>query len=243
MESGLYSLFAICYSPSDFLPVDFLEELARGAERVDGGGGAGVAADLDEDLGDLLLSDAVAQRAAQVRAQLVRPVEDRDHREVEHAARLARQAFAAPHGAPAIFVEDVLQWLVEIVHILHRGIDILVAEHGPAHAEPLVMHRLVHGGVSSWVMARGALVGKRSLPDRTTRCHLGNSSPSCPGLSRASTSLQRFGKQDVDGRDKPGHEDHLACEFLPDPLAVLAQCRYRAILARLAGALCGRSRI
>src|SRR5882672_2324617 len=69
----------------DLLALDLLEELARDADRVDRGGRAGVTADLQEDLGDLLFADAVAQGAAQMRAQLVRPVEDRDHREVEHA--------------------------------------------------------------------------------------------------------------------------------------------------------------
>jgi L-cysteine S-thiosulfotransferase len=33
------------------------------------------------------------------------------------------------------------------------------------------------------------------------------SSPSCPALCRASTSLEPSRKQDVDGRDKPGHDD------------------------------------
>ncbi len=33
-------------------------------------------------------------------------------------------------------------------------------------------------------------------------------STSCPGLSRASTSSGRVEKRDVDGRDKPGHDEH-----------------------------------
>ena len=34
-----------------------------------------------------------------------------------------------------------------------------------------------------------------------------NSPPSCPRLSRASTSfLRHLSKQDVDGRDTPGHD-------------------------------------
>jgi hypothetical protein len=32
------------------------------------------------------------------------------------------------------------------------------------------------------------------------------SSPSCPALCRASTSLLSNGKKGVDGRDKPGHD-------------------------------------
>ncbi len=31
-------------------------------------------------------------------------------------------------------------------------------------------------------------------------------SPSCPGLSRASTYFDQRGEKDVDGRDKPGHD-------------------------------------
>ena len=31
---------------------------------------------------------------------------------------------------------------------------------------------------------------------------------SCPGLSRASTFLLTFDAKDVDGRDKPGHDEN-----------------------------------
>src|ERR1051326_22170 len=155
----------------DLLAFDLLEELARDAERIDGRRRAGVAADLQEDLADLGLGDAVAQRAAQMRAQLMRPVEDRDHRQVEHAARLERQTLATPDSTPAVFVEDVLERLIEVVDVLERVVDILVAQHLAADAESLVVHGLVHGG-SSVVAARGALGGRGTLPDRGWRCHL-----------------------------------------------------------------------
>jgi hypothetical protein len=32
-------------------------------------------------------------------------------------------------------------------------------------------------------------------------------SPTCPRIARASTSLQPCDAEDVDGRDKPGHDD------------------------------------
>src|SRR3979411_1792971 len=94
---------------SDFLAVDFLEELARDAEGVDRRRRARVASALQEDLRDLGLGDAVAQGAAQMRAQFVRAVEDADHGEVEHAAGLQRQALAAPGGAPRAFLEEALE--------------------------------------------------------------------------------------------------------------------------------------
>src|SRR5262249_44870988 len=124
-------------------------------------------ADLQEDLGDLRLGDAVVERAAQMRTQLVRPVENRDHGEVEHAARLERQAFATPDRAPAIFVEDVLQRTVEVIDVLVRGVDIDVAEHLAANAHALVVHGLVHAGFPPmWRRAQTRTNGgMRTLPD------------------------------------------------------------------------------
>src|SRR5205085_9676457 len=78
------------------------EYFARNAKTVDAGRDAGVAGDLHEDLADLVLAHPVDQRALDMHAQLVRPVQDRDHGEVEHAAGFPRQLFAAPDRAPAI---------------------------------------------------------------------------------------------------------------------------------------------
>src|SRR5215471_5779801 len=163
---------------SERLAVDFLEELARDAERVHRGGRARIATDLQEDLGDLRLGDPVAQCAAQMRAQLVRTVEDADHREIEHAAGLERQALAPPDRAPAIFVEHVLQRLIEIVDVLERGVDIGVAQHLAADAEPLVVHCLVHvvfprcqgsaRSASRWVGERLCLISAGAVTSHLT---------------------------------------------------------------------------
>ncbi|MEY9916125.1 hypothetical protein ABIF99_002440 [Bradyrhizobium japonicum] len=79
-------------------------------------------------------------------------VEDRDHGDVEHAAGLARQFLAAPHGAPAIFVEHLLERTVEIVDVLQGIVDIGLAQHRFADFQALVVHLLVHG-VSSISLA------------------------------------------------------------------------------------------
>src|SRR5262245_31761968 len=126
------------------LAFHFLEELARDAERIDRGRHPGIAPDLQEDFGDLRLGDAVGERAAQMRAQFMRPIEDADHREVEHAAGLRRQAFAAPDPAPAIFGDEVLQRAIEVVDVFERSIYIGVAENLAADAQSLVVHGLVH---------------------------------------------------------------------------------------------------
>src|SRR5438132_14047007 len=44
--------------------------------------------------------------------------------------------------------------------------------------------------------------------EQLSRCAQ-HQSPSCPGLSRASTSLLTRSKKDVDGRDKPGHDEQI----------------------------------
>ena len=46
------------------------------------------------------------------------------------------------------------------------------------------------------------------------------SQPSCAGLSRASTSLQRCNVEDVDGRDKPGHDVEKLCLSVVMPALV-----------------------
>src|SRR3984957_12529944 len=95
--------------------VQFSEHFARDAEAVDACGHAGIDRHLHEDFANFVPGDAVCQGALDMRWQLVRAVEDRDHGEIEHAAGLAWQFLAAPYGAPAIFGDQFLKWLVEFV--------------------------------------------------------------------------------------------------------------------------------
>ena len=50
-----------------------------------------------------------------------------------------------------------------------------------------------------------------SLRDGGRLCFRKAFQPSCPALCRASTSLQPCSKEDVDGRDKPGHDEKDQC--------------------------------
>src|ERR1051325_7149223 len=102
---------------------------------------------MDEDLADLLLGEPVGQRAADVQLQFMRPIEDRDHREIEHRALFLAQALAAPAGAPAILADELLERPVEVVRVLHRVLDILLAEHLGADAQSGLVSLLVHGNV------------------------------------------------------------------------------------------------
>src|SRR4051812_2779420 len=85
------------------------KHLARDAKGIDRRRHSGIDRDLQENLANFVLGDAIGERSADMRLQLMRTVEDRDHRQIEHAAGLQRQAFAPPYGTPTIFSHEILQ--------------------------------------------------------------------------------------------------------------------------------------
>src|SRR6266446_443600 len=87
----------------------FLEDVAGGLEGVEAGRDAAIDGDLQEDLLDLLLGEAVGQRAVDMQLELGPAIERRQHGEVQHRTRLLRQARACPDIAPAILGGDVLE--------------------------------------------------------------------------------------------------------------------------------------
>src|SRR3954464_14253399 len=92
-----------------------LEHVARGLEGVEAGRDTAIDRDLQEDLLDLLLAEAVGQRAVDVQLELRPAVQRREHREVQHRARLLGQAGSRPDVTPAIFGGDVLERHHEVV--------------------------------------------------------------------------------------------------------------------------------
>ena len=124
--------------------VDLGERFLREAERIDGCGNARVDRDLHQGLADLFLRCAVADRAFDVNLELVRPVQRGEHRDVEQAARLLRQAFAAPHRAPAVLGDELLERHVEVVGVGERLVDEFRADHRFADRQALVEHFFIH---------------------------------------------------------------------------------------------------
>src|SRR5262249_12724741 len=92
-----------------------------------------------------VLGQPVGERAADVQLQLMRAVEDRDHRKIEHRAFLARKALPAPAGAPAILGDELLERLVEVAGRRHRAIGVLLAQQHPADLQSGLVSLLVHG--------------------------------------------------------------------------------------------------
>src|ERR1700756_3776388 len=129
-----------------------LERLARQPEVLDARRHAAIDRDLQQYLGDLLLGDAVLDRALHVRLELVMAVERGEHGEVEHAARAPVEAGPVPDRAPAIFGDEVLHRAVEVVSRGDLLVDIVGAQHVTAYLEPAVVH-LGHG--VSFLLRRG----------------------------------------------------------------------------------------
>src|SRR3974377_787338 len=83
-------------------PLILGETLARRSERLDARRNPCVDRRLQQHFLDLLLGAPVPQRAHHMQLELVLTIERREHRDIEKAARLARQALPSPNGAPAV---------------------------------------------------------------------------------------------------------------------------------------------
>src|SRR5215468_9950911 len=97
-------------------------------------------------------------------------------------------------------------------------------------------------GVSSLDAARaGAIGGTTTLPDRPTRCHAPIHRAVMARKSGQSSILRRLRVTDHPPSRVMACEGaavaSTAAELSSDPIAVLAERRHRAVLARLAGAL------
>src|SRR5438093_409556 len=138
-----------------FLGVELGEDVARAAERLDRRRHATVDRNLQEHFPDLLTRQSVVERAPYVHLQLGDPVESRKHAEVQDAARLPRQAFARPNGAPTVLGEQLLERQAEFVGRLEGALDVLRTENLLSYAETLIAQFLVHGS-SAKVNARAA---------------------------------------------------------------------------------------
>jgi hypothetical protein len=79
-----------------------------------------------------------------VQLQFVRAIQDGEHRDVEQAARLARQPGTRPDRAPGGFGGVLLHRHRELVGALDGFLDILGAEHFLANGETLVEQLACH---------------------------------------------------------------------------------------------------
>src|SRR6266853_648434 len=139
----------------------FLHRLARQPERLDPGGHAAVHRHLKEDLADFLAGAAVGERALDVGLELVRPVQGREHSEIDEAAELARQLRPRPQPSPAGLRDQLLHRHAEIVDRLQLPLDVLGPEHFLAHGESLVAQFFRHCSILSLIRAERS--GERTV--------------------------------------------------------------------------------
>ena len=79
------------------------------AERLDAGRDAGVDRDLDQRVAQLVEGAAVAERTPEVGLELLGPVQRGEEAEVVEAALAVGQRRAAPHPAPAVLGDELLE--------------------------------------------------------------------------------------------------------------------------------------
>ena len=75
--------------------------------------------------------------------QLVRPVQRRQHGNVDHATSLALKTWTSPDGAPTRLGDDMLDWHGEIGDGAHGFLDVSVPEDCFADFHTFVEERLV----------------------------------------------------------------------------------------------------
>ena len=91
---------------------------------------------MDQDFLDFIDRHAIGQRTFDVEPQFGGLVERGQHRDVDHAARLARQAVSRPRMPPTPFRRDGLKCHHEIVGARDAAIDIIRAQHLTPNLQP-----------------------------------------------------------------------------------------------------------
>src|SRR5262245_52831304 len=113
-----------------------LELLHRRAHRGDRRRRAGIDADMQEDLLQLLARQPVVEAHADVRFQLLTAAERGQHRDGDDAARGALEAGPRPHGGEAVLEQELPEIACHLV--LGSLVQHRLCRLGPAHLEPHV---------------------------------------------------------------------------------------------------------
>src|SRR5450830_1459179 len=91
---------------------------------------------MQQRLADFLYCATIVQRAAHMAFEFLRALERGEGGEGDQAAGLQRQAFAVPHAAPGMFVDEVLQRLGEFGSVAQGAVDERIAHHLTTHFYP-----------------------------------------------------------------------------------------------------------
>src|SRR5882757_5886669 len=138
----------------------FAQNLLGEAETIDPDRNTAINRDLGQHRADLIGREPVLERATHVGLKLFHFSERRDHPKIEDRALAGGQRVVAPGLAPTILGDDALEIAVEVVDVVERAINVLLAEHRTALGEAAVVGVLVHHSSSFWC-ARPARAASR----------------------------------------------------------------------------------
>jgi hypothetical protein len=79
-----------------------------------------------------------------MRPEFMAAIPGAEHRYIEHAARLERQAFSTPFSPPTIFRDELLDRTIEVVRRRPGSFDAFGAERLFPILESFVEHALFH---------------------------------------------------------------------------------------------------
>src|SRR5450759_2408151 len=129
--------------PESGLRFYLVERLARIAEGIYSRGNATVHANLQQDLLNLVLGEAVLQRPLDVQFQFMGPVERPEHGQIDDAAGAAVKSRPGPQCAPAELGRPFGHRPGEFVGAGDGFVDVILAEHFLADLQSLV-EQLAH---------------------------------------------------------------------------------------------------
>ncbi len=130
------------------------------AEAVDADGNAAIDRDLGQHRTNLVGRKPIGERAAHVGLEFLHLPERRNHAEIEDRALARGQRIVTPGLAPAVLCDDALEVAVEVVDVIERAVDIVLAQHRAALGETAVVHVLVHHS-SSFSFSRWSSAASR----------------------------------------------------------------------------------
>src|SRR6266702_7804023 len=144
---------------------------ARGAETAERRRITAVDRRMQQVLADLLLGDAVADGAVEVELEFLGLAERDQHRDVEHAADLARQPRARPHHAPGRLGGEHLHGHRERVGVLELPFYVLRAQHLLAQLQSLLEQLVSHCDAPPLYVIRAGCP-RRGSPCSTSRSRI-----------------------------------------------------------------------
>src|SRR5690554_2563106 len=114
---------------SSLLTVIFSNHFIGRTKRIHCCGYATIDSRLQKDLSNLLVGQPIILRTPRMSCHFMRSTQRGQHAQINQTALTAAKPFTTPVPAPAIFVEQILQFSIEIILVVKRRIHVLLAQN------------------------------------------------------------------------------------------------------------------